>query len=1031
MLHNKLKKFINGKNGYFLIIGSPGTGKTYTLIETVKFLVENKEIDPRKILVLSFNRRWSKILRDKTSQSIGESIFEIPINTFFSFCTDFLENVNLLLDFKPGQIRVMNAPEQWQLLNGIITDLDKGNYPLTGRYLNSNSFVGNSYIQEIFDFILRAQENLISPRELSGKFTPFFDAQLSEITGIYIHYKQELINRNLYNYGRLLEDTVNILKNNESIRQIFKKKYEFIIIDELQETNKAQLEIIRNLSCENCIFFGNDDESIYSFRGSATNNFNRIYDVILKDDKKFENILMLKINHRSTREINGICSKFISQNNERIEKKCKTSKNINDKSRGDLIARELKTTLDEVNFICEKIRYLRIQKKINFEEICIVVKGSGYKTKLLENILTQNKISFIRRNSRALLDNIYVQYIINFLKLINSLNNSKNYRHENKSIINKLIENFLMSDFMVLNPVFIKKLVQDHDNIWDFMEGTSKYRKDKKRTDKNLNLKKLEDIFKFISGFLKIPHLNCYDFVMKFMTDKSTGLMKLILGNSKNKVITGKEGSISVMGDYLESIKRFTEENTGKNSIKDYLLFLEGIMENNFIEEIEGSTKEFILEGSVNILSFHQVKGLEFEAVFLPFANKNYLPSVFGSNQLYDMQIFSYLSGEEVLSLKELKDIHMQEERKLFYTGMTRAKKYLFITANKLEGRSLFYEEISKSLPDLKKIKKSKKKTVYQKPEVKSELRKNWLERKKAIISTYKLSKGLKVDHEDYLKGLYYLKYYYPPETWWSLKHKTENNNEPFIVFPPVYFYSSLSSFVECPFKYKIRFFMGMAEKRNLNIIVGSIYHRILKLFFEGKGTKLSWKKLESIISNVFRENVFELAHMRIELESKAMKEFKTYFDNYMPVFPGRSIMEKEFAFKIGEDMIKGRIDQINFIDDNTTELIDFKSGSKRAATKDFEKEIQLKLYNLAIESSNDLMFLKDKKRVLKYIFLGEDKDPVITIPESYCQTENFGEFVKNLISNIKSEKFEAEPESSFLCSECDYKIICTRYNAR
>ena len=1021
MLHNKLKKFINGKNGYFLILGSPGTGKTFTLIETVKFLVEYKKIDPRKILVLSFNRRWSKILRDKTSQSIGRSIFEIPVTTFFSFCTNFLEKANLLLDFKPGQIRAMNAPEQWQLLTEVITGLDKENYPLTNRYLNSNSFVANSYIQEVFDFILRAQENLISPRELSDKFTPFFNTQLSEITGIYIHYKQELISRNLYNYGRLLEDTVNILKNNENIRQIFKKKYEFILIDELQETNKAQLEIVRNLSDKNCIFFGNDDEAIYSFRGSTINNFNKIYDVIPKNDKKSANILMLRTNYRSSSAINDACNKFISQNKERIEKKCKTLKNAADKSEGDLIARELKTTLDEVNFISEKIKYLRVYKKIKLEEICIVVKGAGYKTKLLENILTQNKISFIRRNSRALLDNIYVQYVINFLKLINTLKGFSNSRTEDKSILNKLLQNFLLCDFAGLNPIFIKKLIQDSGNIWDFMASIPKYKKDKKGADKNLNIEKLTGIFKLISEFLQLSGLNCYDFVMKFITDKRTGLMKLMLGDNKNKVL----------GDYLESIKEFTGENTGKNSIKDYLIFLEGIMENNFLEEIEESTKEFMLEGAVNILSFHQVKGLEFEAVFLPFANKNYLPSVFGSNQLYDMQIFNYMSGEAALSAKELKDIHMQEERKLFYTGMTRAKKYLFITANKLEGQSIFYEEISGSLPVLKKISKLKNKDVYQKLEVKPELNKSWLERKRATALTYRLLKGLKVDYKDYLKELYYLKYSYPHGSWWSLRYETENTNKPFLIFPPVYSYSSLNSFAECPFKYKIRYFIRMAEKGNPNIIVGSIYHRILKLFFDDKSAKLSWERLESIISNVFKENVFELAHLKNELENKAREEFKAYFDNYLPAFPDRSIMEKEFVFKVGDDTIKGRIDQINFIDDETTELIDFKSGSKRAPVNDFEKEIQLKLYNLAIESSEDLIFLKDKKSILKYIFLGDVKDPVVTIPESYCLTGDFREFIKSLINNIKSEQFEAEPESSFLCSECDYKVICPRYNAR
>src|SRR5665647_3187502 len=107
---------------------------------------------------------------------------------------------------------------------------------------------------------------------------------------------------------------------------------------------------------------------------------------------------------------------------------------IRDRPEGDLIARKLKTTLDEVNFICEKIKYLRVYKKIKLEEICIVIKGAGYKTKLLENILTQNKISFIRRNSRALLDNIYVQYVINFLKLISTLKGFNNTSDKDKSI---------------------------------------------------------------------------------------------------------------------------------------------------------------------------------------------------------------------------------------------------------------------------------------------------------------------------------------------------------------------------------------------------------------------------------------------------------------------------------------------------------------------------------------------------------------------------------------------------------------------
>jgi RecB family exonuclease len=148
-----------------------------------------------------------------------------------------------------------------------------------------------------------------------------------------------------------------------------------------------------------------------------------------------------------------------------------------------------------------------------------------------------------------------------------------------------------------------------------------------------------------------------------------------------------------------------------------------------------------------------------------------------------------------------------------------------------------------------------------------------------------------------------------------------------------------------------------------------------------------------------------------------------------MPSSEVNSVMEKEFTFKIDEENFKGRIDQINIIDNSTVEIIDFKSGANNISKADFEKEIQLKLYRLAIDLSENLSFLKYKNYQLKYIFLGEDKKPVLMLPEEYYNEKDFLNLLNEMILETKSEKYEPDPGSHLSCSGCSYKIICPKFS--
>jgi len=230
---------------------------------------------------------------------------------------------------------------------------------------------------------------------------------------------------------------------------------------------------------------------------------------------------------------------------------------------------------------------------------------------------------------------------------------------------------------------------------------------------------------------------------------------------------------------------------------------------------------------------------------------------------------------------------------------------------------------------------------------------------------------------------------------------------------------------MQCPRKYKYRFFFGLEAPESIHAKVGILYHEIIKKFFGLKFGQLSRDRLESIIRAEFNSNEFSYAYLQKELLEEALENFRNYYDKYAQQFSPDIMLEKKFAFMIGNKIINGRIDQVKIIDKNTAELIDFKSGNTGSSYKDMDTEIQLPLYRLAIDKSPDLKMLRGKRLELKYIFLGSRDCKELLFMHENFDFKSFEEKVSSLMDNIENEEFSRGPDDKYICKNCEFELIC------
>jgi DNA helicase II / ATP-dependent DNA helicase PcrA len=988
-LNSEQKRAVEHKDGPLLIVAGAGTGKTTVLIERLLFLIENKLAKADEILVTTFTEKAAGEMEDRADRLLPMGYFDIWISTFHGFCERILRE-NALDIGLPGDFKILTQTDQWILVR---KNLDKFNLDYYRPLGNPTKF-----IHELLRHFSRLKDENISPAEylnyaeeleqkgdgmLSGvKKNPKSEflnpkqiqnskqkqdlddnssevdiiegERIKELANAYHVYNQLLLDKGYFDFGDLISYTLKLFNERPNILKIYQEKFKYIMVDEFQDTNWAQYELIKMLARpkNNLTVVGDDDQSIYKFRGASLSNIMQF-----KDDYPVAEEIVLTKNYRSGQSILDTAYEFIKHNNpNRLEVKLGIQKELlsEDKIKAEVKHLDFATGDDEARGVALEILNLKNKdSETRWSDFAILVRANDTAEKFI-NELTCLEIP----NQFVSHKGLYLKPLV--MDLVAYLNLLDNY-HESSALYRVLnMEQFKVGHEDVIN---INKFARH--KVWSMYEA----------------LKNIEAIPNVSSG--SITHIKkLLQLVNKHSAlAKSEKTSKILIsfiydsGLLDNLDYDRDVELFAYLNQFYKKIKNM-EEDLGNVRLKEIVTALD--ME---IEAGEtGSIKfDYDDEEAVKIMTVHAAKGLEFKNVFIVNMVDKKFPTIARGEKI---------SIPDALVREKLPegDIHTEEERRLFYVALTRAKENLYLTSAKDYGGA--------------RDKKPSKFLIEA-----------------GVLSPEAPAKKLRKDND--LKRD------------WEMINKEKKAQVNLNYFPEKFSFSKIEAFNNCPFQYKLNFILGIPVLEKISFIFGKVMHNTLydffaSLFIEKKQQDLFSASAENklpkredlfkIYERHWKEDGYASKEQREEYKKKGKVMLERLFDKYQAEgWPKVLYMEKKFSIKIGDYFFIGTVDRIDELADGSLEIVDYKTGAPKTKM-DFDAKKQLVLYKIALEE-----LLEKKVNSLSYFYL--ETGEKVSFEASDKDIEKLKLEIYETAEEMKNGEFP--PKAGFLCAYCDFKTIC------
>jgi len=969
-LNKEQKEAVEHGEGPLLIVAGAGTGKTTVITQRIVNLIEKGLAKPEEILAVTFTEKAAFEMEERVDKLLEFGYLDLWVSTFHSFCERVLRE-NALDIGLPPDFKILDGTAGWLLARQNLDKFDLKYYKALGN--------PTKFIQALISHFSHCKDQEIYPEnyleyadELKTTDNGPEDGEterIKEVANAYHTYQQIMLENSCLDFGDLINYCLKLFKQRPLILKKYREKFKYILVDEFQDTNWAQYELIKLLAepNNNLTVCADDDQAIYRWRGASFSN-------IIKFQEDFPNAKQVSLinNYRSSQNILDKSYNFIKQNDpDRLEFRIKINKKLvaNTKEEGIIQHIHARSLDQEVGQVLKKIlEILKRDKETNYNDFAILVRANDHAIPFIKALERAN-LPYQFLASRGLYSKPVILDLISYFKLLD------NY-HEGTAVYRILNLPFLEiseTDIATITQYCRRKTI----SLFDALEQLALI--------PGVSAKTQEKVVFVLSQIKKHSELarekGVSEVLVAFLED--TGYLKHLVSNNETD-------KIDLLNQFYKKVKSFEESNvepTLKNFMEEMNLELESGEEGKLEFDPE------LGPDMIKVMTIHGAKGLEFKYVFIA----NMVDRRFPTDQRKDP---IELPEAMIKDIKPTGDVHLQEERRLCYVAMTRAKKELYFTsADDYGGQRK--KKISRFLAEMD----------YTGEENSKE------------------EKGKKGLLADKLKPTERLKTKVAPQ-----------------YLPEHFSYSQLAAFEKCPLQYKFGFILKVPTRGKAVFSFGKTMHNTFEAFLkwannpasaEGYGVAKqenlfgdkvvkakkkedAFEKLTSLFEDNWIDEWYDSKKEKDEYYKngkRIIKEFYEQFEKNPPKIlkvDGQPALEMPFNLKIGGYTLYGVIDRIDEMDGGVM-ILDYKTGQPKDKL-DLDAKEQLLIYQIAAQ---EVLHLKPRKLAYYYLENGTLASFLGSEMELSAQKEKIiGE-----IEKIKNSEFEPTP--GWQCQYCDFKDVC------
>lgn len=978
-LNPEQKSAVEIIEGPVMVIAGPGTGKTQILILRIANILLKTQVNPENILALTFTESAKSEMRQRLVEIIGTPAYRVEINTFHGFSNEVIksnpENFPHLISAES-----ITEVEQIETLEKIITGIDLQYLKPFGDplyYLKpAISEISNLKKEGIDPSLLEKAikkweddflkiDDLYHDKgkyqgEMKGKYQSIQKdiAKIKELLLIYKKYQEFLQKEKKYDFNDMLLEVKNALETDKSLLLRLQEKYQYILIDEHQDTNAVQNKIAELLGSffegnPNLFVVGDEKQAIFRFQGASLENF--LYFQKIYPKAKIINLIE---NYRSHQKILDAVDSLISNN---ITANLLSFKKIVLHAQPKKIPEPIKLAVlndyfAEYQFIAEDIRR-KTKQGVPLEEIAIIGRNNK-DLKDVSEILERSGIAYSLHSDQNILNDLYMQKLILILEAVRAVGKDSD------------LLKAMHIDLFDIEPLDIYKIMgyarKKKISIYDILSKLNK------NLAKKLKLENLDDLIYFyqkLNSWQKIVNNESFEKLFVRIINES-GFKETILKSPKRLDLLDKLITL------FEEIKSLVEKNP-KFGLKDFLNHLEMCQKHELPLK---SHVDSVDQKVVKLMTAHRSKGLEFDYVYIINAYDGHWGNA-------KKRSAGFKIPWDILGITLNLDSENEDERRLFYVAMTRARKDIIISYS------------TRSLEDTEKIPS----------QFLSEINPKLIEK----IDTEKFEKEFLLK-KDVIFDL--------PK---DLKIPTKNQQ----FFKELFMQRGLSAtgldnYLKCPWQYFYRNLLQFPEAKENYLIFGTAIHHALDSYIhQRKLKKLTGNFLVEKFSESLTKEALSEQDRKILLE-KGKKALQGYFKNVIPTWGSNIQSEMKIkGVKLSDEVvINGRLDMIEVISDNNVAVYDFKTGKIKSRAQidetnkksDYHYLRQLIFYKILLNHyKNGLMRMTEG--IIDFV---EPNEKGIFKSERFKVTETMAKDLEKEIIKVSNEIIDLE----FWDRRCDDK---------